>query len=233
MNDRPLGPVVDATPAARPDDVRLTGRFCTIEKLDPARHAGALWGALKSDNAIWDYMGYGPFGDETSFVRWLEERAVLLDPYSYAVIDNATREATGIVTLMEIRPSGRVIEIGNIVYSPLLQRTPAATEVQYLAARYVFDDLQYRRYEWKCNALNEPSKRSALRLGFTYEGKFRQHMIVKGRNRDTAWYAMMDSEWPAIAAAFERWLDPANFDATGKQKTGLAGFRTGKAKWID
>ena len=229
-SSRPIGPEVDTAPAARPGPVRLEGRYCAVEKLDPARHGAALWEGIKSDDAVWDYMGYGPFSDPTSFRRWLEERAALLDPYSYAVVDNATGQGTGIVTLMEIRPSARVIEVGNIVYAPRLQRTPAATEVQYLAARYVFDELGYRRYEWKCNALNEPSKRAALRLGFTYEGTFRQHMIVKGRNRDTAWYAMMDGEWPAVRAAFEPWLDPSNFEAAGKQKISLADFRTGIAK---
>ena len=170
-------------------------------------------------------MGYGPFRDEPSFLRWVEDRAVLLDPFAYAVIDVASDRAIGTVTLMEIRPAMGVIEMGNIVYTPLLQRTAAATEAQYLMARYVFDELHYRRYEWKCNALNAPSRRAAERLGFTYEGTFRQHMIVKGRNRDTAWYAMTDGDWPAVKAAFEAWLQPENFDAGGAQKRGLADFR--------
>ena len=150
----------------------------------------------------------------------------MLDPYSYAVVEKRSGTAHGIVTLMEIRPAMRVIEIGNIVYSLSLQKTPAATEAQYLAARHVFEDLGYRRYEWKCNALNEPSRRAALRLGFTYEGLFRQHMIIKGRNRDTAWYSMLDSEWPARKAAFERWFDPSNFSAEGRQRTSLAAQAT-------
>lgn len=220
MSVQPIGPIVDATPAERPGPVKLEGRFCRIEKL-AAVHGGALWTAVKNDDGLWTYMGYGPFPNGNSFDRWLEERTVLLDPYSYAVIDKASGKATGIVTLMEIRPAQRVIEIGNIVYSALLQRTPAATEAQYLVARYVFDDLHHRRYEWKCNALNAPSRRAAARLGFTYEGTFRQHMIVKGRNRDTAWFAMLDGEWPARKAVFERWLAPDNFDAAGKQKTSL------------
>jgi RimJ/RimL family protein N-acetyltransferase len=224
---RRVGPVVDATPAARPGPVRLEGRSCALEKLDPVRHGAALWDAVRGSDDLWDYMAYGPFADEPGFERWLEERAVLLDPCSYAVIDNATASATGIVTLMEIRPGARVLEIGNIVYAPRLQRTVAATEAQYLAARYVFDDLGYRRYEWKCNALNEPSRRAALRLGFAFEGIFRQHMIVKGRNRDTAWYAIIDSDWPVIRQAFERWLEPTNFDAAGRQKVCLADFRAG------
>ena len=222
MGDRPIGPVVDTAPAGRPDAVRLEGRLVRIEKLDPARHGDALWQAVKGHDELWTYMGYGPFADGASFVQWLDERTVLLDPYSYAVVDAKSGRAAGIVTLMEIRPSMRVVEIGNIVYTPALQRSGGATEAQYLLARYVFDDLAYRRYEWKCNALNAPSIRAAGRLGFTFEGVFRQHMIVKGRNRDTAWFSIIDSEWPARKAAFERWLDPANFDQEGRQKTSLS-----------
>src|SRR5690606_1527342 len=145
----------------------------------------ALWDAVRGDDSLWTYMGYGPFADEAAFMAWCEARAAATDPCAYAVIDRARGTATGTVTLMETRPAMRVIEMGSIVYSPLLQRTPAATEAQYLAAAYVFDTLGYRRYEWKCHALNAPSRRAALRLGFTFEGIFRQHMIVKGRNRDT------------------------------------------------
>ena len=222
----PIGAVVDATSAERPEAVRLKGRFCRIEKLDVVRHAESLWQAVKGHDDLWVYMGYGPFGDEQSFLRWMEERVVALDPFAYAVIDVASERAVGTVTLMEIRPAMGVIEMGSIVYTPLLQRTPAATEAQYLMARYVFDDLGYRRYEWKCNALNAPSRHAAERLGFTYEGTFRQHMIVKGRNRDTAWYAMTDGEWPAVKASFEAWLKPENFDEGGRQKRRLADFRT-------
>jgi RimJ/RimL family protein N-acetyltransferase len=143
------------------------------------------------------------------------------DPYSYAIIDRAG-QAVGIATLMEIRPAMRVIEVGNIVYSPSLQRKPLGTEAQYLLARYIFETLGYRRYEWKCNALNAPSRRAALRYGFVFEGILRQHMIAKGRNRDTAYYSMLDSEWPARRAAFERWLAPDNFDAGGKQRVSLS-----------
>jgi RimJ/RimL family protein N-acetyltransferase len=170
-------------------------------------------------------MAYGPFRDEATFLTWIEERAVLLDPFAYAVVDKADDRAKGIVTLMEIRPAMRVIEMGSIVYAPMLQRTAAATEAQYLMARYAFDDLRYRRYEWKCDALNAPSRRAAARLGFTYEGTFRQHMIVKGRNRDTAWHSITDGEWPSVKAAFEAWLAPDNFDAEGRQKQGLVALR--------
>jgi RimJ/RimL family protein N-acetyltransferase len=166
-------------------------------------------------------MAYGPFADEPAFAAWLAERPALEDPYSYAIID-AQGRAVGIATLMEIRPAMRVIEVGNIVYTPLLQHTPLGTEAQYLLAKYVFETLGYRRYEWKCNALNAPSRRAALRYGFNFEGIFRQHFIVKGRNRDTAWFSMLDSEWRARKSAFERWLTPENFDAQGKQKVSLS-----------
>jgi len=217
----PVGLPVDGKQAPRPGPIVLEGRYGRIEKLNAARDGASLWQAVKGHNALWPYMGYGPFADEAAFAAWLAERPKLEDPYSYAIIDKDDR-AVGIATLMEIRPAMRVIEVGNIVYTPLLQRTPLGTEAQYLLAKYVFETLGYRRYEWKCNALNAPSRRAALRYGFTLEGIFRQHFIVKGRNRDTAWFSMLDSEWPTRKAAFERWLDPENFDAQGKQKVGLS-----------
>jgi RimJ/RimL family protein N-acetyltransferase/GNAT superfamily N-acetyltransferase len=217
----PVGPPVDATPAKRPGDVVLEGRFGRIEKLDAARHGASLWEAVKSDDRLWSYLAYGPFADQASFASWLVERPKLEDPYSYAIIDR-TGGAVGISTLMEIRPATRVIEVGNILYGAPLQRTPLATEAQYLLARYVFETLGYRRYEWKCNALNAPSRRAAARFGFSYEGYFRNHMIVKGRNRDTTWFSMLESEWPARKGAFERWLSTDNFDAQGRQKVSLA-----------
>jgi RimJ/RimL family protein N-acetyltransferase len=221
-HSQPIGQLVDATPAKGPGPVTLEGRFCRIEKLDAARHGAALAEAVEGDDRLWDYMGYGPFADAGAFAAWLAGRPTLSDPYSCAVIDRESGAATGIVTLMEIRPAMRVIEIGNIVYSSRLQRTAAATETQYLMARHVFETLGYRRYEWKCNALNAPSRRAALRFGFTYEGTFRQHMIVKGRNRDTAWFAMLDSDWPGRRTAFERWLAPENFDGAGRQHRSLS-----------
>ena len=221
----PVGDVVDTAPAEWPEAVKLRGRFCRVEKLDLVRHAESLWKAVKGHDEIWAYMGYGPFADEPSFLRWVDERTVLLDPFSYAVVEEASDRALGIVTLMEIRPAMRVVEMGNVLYSPLLQRTAAGTEAQYLMARHVFDELHYRRYEWKCDALNAPSRRAAERYGFTYEGTFRQHMIIKGRNRDTAWFAMTDGDWPEMKAAFEAWLQPENFDDAGTQKRELAAFR--------
>jgi len=220
LSGRPVGLKVDETPARRPAAVVLEGRFGRIEKLDAERHGAALWQALKDDNATWAYLGYGPFADEAAFTAWFAERPKLADPYSYAIVAPDGR-ALGIATLMEIRPAARVIEVGNIVYSPALQRTPLATEAQYLLARYVFATLGNRRYEWKCNALNSPSRRAAERFGFTFEGLFRQHQIVKGRNRDTAWFSMLDTEWPARKTAFESWLAPDNFDADGRQRTSL------------
>jgi RimJ/RimL family protein N-acetyltransferase len=220
----PVGPLVDASPAREPAAVVLKGRFGRVEKLDPSRHRADLWEALKGHDPVWTYLPYGPFADAGAFGLWLEARSEIADPFAYVVIDQAGR-ALGIITLLAIRPEMRVIEVGHIVLSPALQRTPLATEAQYLIARYVFETLGYRRYEWKCNALNAASRRAALRLGFNFEGVFRQHMIVKGRNRDTAWYAMLDGEWPSRKLAFERWLRPENFDADGRQKLRLSDER--------
>lgn len=214
--------------AARPGPVVLTGRYGRVEKLDPARHGASLWESVSVTPAMWDYMPYGPFEDVSAFQAWLRERATLDDPYVYAVVAQDGR-AIGIAALMAIRPDMGVIEVGHIAYAPALQRTPLGTEAQYLLARYAFDTLGYRRYEWKCNALNAASRRAAERYGFTFEGMFRQHMIVKGKNRDTAWFSIIDSEWPDRRAAFERWLAPANFDSDGRQKASLASFMAAKA----
>jgi RimJ/RimL family protein N-acetyltransferase len=214
------GPPVDDRAAERPGPVTLIGRFGSLTRLNAARHRAALWDAMRGHDAIWAYLPDGPFSGEEDFTGWLATCEQHPDRYFYSVVDQSGR-AAGVVSLMEIRPAMRVIEVGYIVYSPALQRTVLATEVQYLLARYVFETLRYRRYEWKCNALNAASRRAALRFGFAYEGIFRQHMIVKGRNRDTAWFSMLDSEWPARKRNFERWLAPENFDAAGRQKTGL------------
>jgi len=217
---QPVGLPADATPARLPGPVTLAGHYGRVERL-AQHHDAALWNAVKGRDAVWTYMStYGPFKDFTTFSKWLDSRVKLDDPYSYAIIDQSG-QAVGIATLMEIRPAMRVIEVGHIVYSPALQRTPLGTEAQYLLARYAFETLGYRRYEWKCNALNAPSRRAALRYGFVFEGILRQHAIAKGRNRDTAYFSMLDSEWAARKAAFERWLAPENFDAEGKQRTSL------------
>ena len=219
ITGQPVGLAVDTTPAQRPGAVTLDGRYGRIERL-AQHHDAALWSAVKGHDHIWTYMSYGPLADLAAFSEWLAGRIKLEDPYSYAIIDRSGR-AVGIATLMEIRPAMRVIEVGNILYSPSLQRTPLGTEAQFLLARYAFETLGYRRYEWKCNALNAPSRRAALRYGFVFESIMRQHMIVKGRSRDTAYYSMLDCEWPKRKAAFERWLAPENFDADGKQKVNL------------
>jgi RimJ/RimL family protein N-acetyltransferase len=218
----PVGPAVDASPALFPGAVTLRGRTGTVERLSAGRHRGALWTAMRGHDAIWAYLPPGPFSEQAAFDAYLGECEQNKERIFYAVIDDSGR-AVGILSLMEIRPAMRVIEVGNIVYSPALQRTPLATEAQYLIARYAIETLGYRRYEWKCNALNAASKRAAERFGFTYEGLFRQHMIVKGRSRDTAWFSILDSEWPARKAAFERWLAPENFDRDGRQKAKLGG----------
>ncbi len=218
---QPVGLQVDQTPALLPEPVTLQGSHGRVEKLD-LRHGADLWRAYAGHDHIWTYIStYGPFADGAAFSKWLASRVALEDPCSYAIVDRSGH-AVGIATLMEIRPAMRVIEVGHIVYSPALQKSPLGTEAQYLLARYTFETLGYRRYEWKCNALNAASRRAALRYGFAYEGTFRQHSIAKGRNRDNAWLSMLDSEWPARKAAFERWLAPENFDAQGKQKVSLS-----------
>lgn len=223
---QPVGlPVADTSPAPRPGPITIEGRYGRIEKLDAMRHGRDLWEAVKGHDTIWTYMSrYGPFVDERAFSAWLTEHAALNDPYSYTIVDRSGRSA-GIAAMMEIKPAMRSIEVGHIVYSPGLQRTPLGTEAQYLLARYAIEALGNRRYEWKCNALNAASRRAALRYGFVYEGVLRQAMIAKERNRDTAYFSMLDSEWPACKAAFEAWLDPSNFDADGRQKKSLAAFR--------
>jgi len=218
---QPIGAPVDDKPAQLPGLVTLVGRYGRVEKLK-AEHAASLWDEVQGHDKIWTYMSqYGPFAGAEEFSGWVRQRTALADPYSYAIV-NIDDRCLGIATLMEIKPAMRVIEVGHIVYSPALQRTPLATEAQYLLARYAFETLRYRRYEWKCNALNAASRRAALRYGFTFEGILRHHMIAKGRNRDTAYFSMLDSEWPARKANFERWLAPDNFAPDGQQKSSLS-----------
>jgi RimJ/RimL family protein N-acetyltransferase len=227
---QPIGlPVADPTPAPRPGPVTLQGRYGHIEKLRP-EHATDLWKVFGGQDQVWTYISFdGPFVNFADFSAFIAMRAAADDPYAYAIVDTAG-QAVGYFTLLRIVPHNRVIEVGHVLYSPALQRTPLGTEAQYLLARYVFETLGYRRYEWKCNSLNAASRRAALRYGFTYEGTFRQHMISKdGRNRDDAWFSMLDSEWPSRKANFERWLDPANFDGQGRQKVSLAALNGQKA----
>ena len=221
MNSRPVGPAVDPSPAKPPGPVTLVGRFGRLERLDVARHGHGLWQALRGHDELWTYLFVGPFPDEAAFTAWLTTRAKDDSPYYFYTVVDRAEQAVGLIALLEIRPATRAIEVGHIVYSASLQRTPLATEAQYLLARYAFETLGYRRYEWKCDSLNAPSRRAAARFGFTIEGIFRQHMIVKRRNRDTAWYSMLDGEWPVRKAAFERWLAPENFDNEGRQKKKL------------
>jgi RimJ/RimL family protein N-acetyltransferase len=221
VTGQPIGLPVDSTPAPRPGAVTLKGRYGRLEKLRPD-HWPDLWDAFAGHDHVWTYISTdGPFSEASDFAAFIAQRAAAEDPYAYAIIDAGDR-AVGYVTLLRINPQMRVIEVGHVLYSPRLQRTPLGTETQYLLARYIFETLGYRRYEWKCNALNAASRRAALRYGFGYEGTFRQHLIAKGRNRDDAWFSMLDSEWPARKRNFERWLEPGNFDEKGAQKISLA-----------
>jgi RimJ/RimL family protein N-acetyltransferase len=207
-----------------PPRTAMQGRFCRLEPLDPARHAQDLFAAnrLDADGRNWTYLFQEPFADFGSYRSWLEQVAKSDDPLFHTIIDLKSDKPVGVATFMRIdRPNG-VIEVGNINYSPLLQRTPAATEAMFLMMARVFDELGYRRYEWKCDSLNAPSRAAALRLGFQFEGIFRQAVIYKGRNRDTAWFSMIDSEWPALKRAYEQWLAPENFDAERRQRRKLA-----------
>jgi len=220
QNARPLGPAVDPTPAQMPGPVTLEGRFGTVTRIDGGRHSANLWQAVHGHDEIWDYIPAGPFADEASFNAYVVACQHNKERYFYTVLDREGR-ALGFLALMEIRPAMRVIEVGNIIYGAPLQRTPLGTEAQYLLTRYALETLGYRRYEWKCSSLNAPSRRAAERFGFTYEGTFRRHMIIKGRSRDTAWFSIIDSEWPERKARYERWLAPENFDKAGRQKKQL------------
>lgn len=222
---QPVGLPVDPTPAPRPGPVTLKGRYGRLEKLK-ADHAADLWKVFAGQDQVWTYIATsGPFASFDEFAPFIAMRAAADDPYAYAIVD-ASDHAIGYFTLMRIEPEMRVIEVGHVLYSPTLQRTPLGTEAQYLLAGYAFETLRYRRYEWKCDALNAASRRAALRYGFTYEGTFRQHIIAKGRNRDNAWFSMLDGEWPERKRNFERWLQPENFDAEGRQKLSLAALNS-------
>ena len=212
-------------PRPRPGRVTLEGRYCRLEPLDPAKHGDAMFDASMGPDAerLFRYLFDSP-QDRASYEGWLERSARSEDPLFFAVIDRATGRAEGRQTLMRITPEHGVIEIGNILWGPRIARTRVATEAFFLHARYIFEELGYRRFEWKCNNANEPSRRAAARFGFTFEGVFRQAMVVKGRNRDTAWFSILDDEWPRLAAAYDRWLAPGNFDEEGVQRSGLASF---------
>jgi RimJ/RimL family protein N-acetyltransferase len=203
----------------------VTGAYVRLEPVDVAAHGASLYRlshARPECAALWTYLFYGPFPDQDAFERWLDGCARSSDPLFFAVIEERSGQASGMTSYLNIVPGHGSIEIGHIWFVPPLQKTRGATEAIYLMCRHVFDDLGYRRLEWKCDALNEASRRAALRFGFTYEGTFRQHMVVKGRNRDTTWYSMLDREWPAIRTTFDRWLSPDNFDEAGRQRTSLS-----------
>jgi RimJ/RimL family protein N-acetyltransferase len=212
------------SPARRPQRTPLEGAHVRLEPIDPSRHQIGLWVAAEEPE-IWRYLPYGPYADEAALAAQLAADAASDDPLFYAVVDLRDGRAGGVASYLRITPEHGVIEIGHIWFGRKLQRTRAATEAIYLLARHVFDDLGYRRLEWKCNAANDASRRAAERFGFTFEGIFRQHQIVKGQNRDTAWYAMLDHEWPATRATFEAWLEGANFDADGRQRRRLSEIR--------
>ena len=210
-------------PRAWPERRVFEGRYVRLEPLDPARHGDDLFAAGSGAEAerMFRYLPERPFPDRASFEPWLDDAASSADTIMYAAVDPKTGRAEGRLSFMRIDAANGVIETGKILFGPRMARTPAATEAIYLQARHVFDDLGYRRFEWKCDDRNEPSKQAALRFGFTFEGVFRQHMVIKGQNRDTAWFALLDRDWPARRHTFERWLDPANFDAAGQQRTRL------------
>lgn len=225
---QPIGePVPEWTPRARPDTVTLTGNWCRLEPVDATRHADDLYAAYRAapDHRDWTYLGVGPFERVEDYRSHAEALARSTDPRHYAVIDLKTGRAVGTLSLMRQDPANGVIEVGHVMFSPLLKQTPVSTEAQYLLMAYVFDTLGYRRYEWKCDSLNAPSRKTAARLGFTFEGIFRQAVVYKGRSRDTAWFSIIDKEWAPLKRAFAAWLAPENFDAQGLQRASLATLR--------
>lgn len=221
LNDlgQPIGEALDGWQAPpRPTATVLDGTWARLERLDPARHAGVLYAAnaLDTEGRNWTYLGVGPFATFEAYDAWLRSVAPGADPYFFAIVDRASGEPVGVASYLRIEPHAGAIEVGHINFSPRAQRTAVATDAMFLMMRHAFA-LGYRRYEWKCDALNAPSRLAAERLGFSYEGLFRQATIYKGRSRDTAWYSMIDREFPAIERAFEAWLAPVNFDAAGRQ----------------
>lgn len=209
-------------PVSLPLPVTLGGRHVALEPLDAARHTPALWEGVKGHDELWTWLGDAPHGSEVELKEAVAKKQAASDAVFLAIVPAGTGKAAGWASYMRMEPAHGVVEVGNILLTPALQRTTAATEAMYLMARHIFEELGYRRYEWKCNAENAPSRRAAERLGFTFEGIFRQHMVVKGRNRDTAWFSMLDKEWPARRRAFEAWLAEENFDAEGRQRRSLA-----------
>jgi len=220
----PIGDrVVDWTPPQPPSRASLDGRYCRLEPVDPKRHGSDLYQANATDTEgrIWTYLPYGPFATLADYQEWLESVSRPQDPLFHAIVDLDSGRAVGVASYLRIQPGHGSIEVGHINFAPSLQRKPAATEAMYLLMKRAFE-AGYRRYEWKCDALNQRSRAAAQRLGLSFEGIFRQATVYKGRNRDTAWYAAIDSEWPALSQAFEHWLNPANFSADGQQRVRLS-----------
>ncbi|WP_375569009.1 GNAT family protein [Seohaeicola saemankumensis] len=219
---QPIGAPLDVSlPRPRPPRSPMQGRWCDVVPLDPDAHAAALYAAYAADaeGRIWTYLPKGPFADLVAYRAWMDETCLTDDPLFHTILVKG--QPLGVASLMRIDPAHGVIEVGNINFAPALSRTRAATEAMFLMMSRAFEELGYRRYEWKCDALNAPSRRAALRLGFTYEGTFRQATTYKGRSRDTAWYAITDGDWPRLKAGFQAWLDPANFDENGQQRRRL------------
>jgi RimJ/RimL family protein N-acetyltransferase len=211
------------TPPLLPPREPMMGRYCCLEPLDPDRHAAELHAAndVDSEQRMWTYLSYGPFDSLETYQTWMRTSCMSRDPLFFAIVDSEASRAGGVASYLRIDPLNGSIEVGHLAFSPCLQRTRVATEAMYLMMKQAFE-LGYRRYEWKCDALNAPSRAAAERLGFAFEGVFRQATVYKKRNRDTAWYAVIDQEWPGLQAAFDRWLDPANFDEHSGQKSRLA-----------
>ncbi|HEY7288253.1 MAG TPA: GNAT family protein [Vicinamibacterales bacterium] len=219
---RPVGDWVAPVAPSR-ESTAMSGRYCRVEILNPDRHARDLFDAntADADGRMWTYLPYGPFDRYDDYASWVRTVCAKQDPLFHAIVDLATNRAIGVASYLRIDPEAGSIEVGHIAYSPSLQHTTAATEAMYLMMQRAFE-LGYRRYEWKCDSLNAASRAAAQRLGFSYEGVFRQARVTKGRNRDTAWFAVVDAEWPALDDAYRGWLDPSNFDADGRQRVGLS-----------
>ena len=221
-DDRPVGFAVPGwTPPPGPTGEVLDGQYTRLEPLSAEAHAALLYRAYQADDWVWDYMPYGPFHSAAQYHRWVRETVANPDHFFYAIYSKEARAFTGVASYLRIKPEAGSIEVGNINFAPVMQGTRAATEAMFLMMQWAFE-AGYRRYEWKCDALNRPSRRAAQRLGLSYEGVFRQALVYKGRNRDTAWFAAIDSEWPALKQAFEVWLSPRNFDAAGRQNESLS-----------
>lgn len=224
-NGQPIGEdVIDWIAADYPPRTPMEGRFCRIEALDADRHLSDLFVAYSDagNEGFWTYMPHGPFGTEADLYAWMEPACKSKDPLFYALIEQTGNKAVGIASYLRITPQHGVIEVGNIAFAPRLQKTPIATEAMFLMMQRAFNELGYRRYEWKCDALNAPSCRAAGRFGFSYDGLFKQAIIYKGRNRDTAWFSIIDSDWPRIERGFSDWLAPENFDTNGLQRRKLS-----------